>query len=53
VTAPLYFRKKGNYASENGYKWSAQLQAGYRHEFLVAVREYMVRTTVQETIRGF
>jgi hypothetical protein len=42
-----------DYASENGYKWSAQLQAGYRHEFLVAVREYMVRTTVQEVIRSF
>jgi hypothetical protein len=42
-----------DYAADHGYKWSAQLQAGYRHEFLVAVREYMVRTTVQETIRGF
>jgi hypothetical protein len=42
-----------DYASENGYKWSAQLQAGYRHEFLLAVKEYMVRTTVQEIIKGY
>ena len=42
-----------DYASEHGYKWASQLQAGYRYEFLCVARENMVRDYVSTIIKGF